>query len=268
MWKKLLFLLALGMVLYSCAKVPMSGRTQLALVDNEELLPLSYQQYNDVIKDGKIVTNTSDGQMVVRVGRRIADAVEKYMRENGYEKELQGFAWEFNLIQEDIVNAWCMPGGKVAFYTGIIPICQDEAGVAVVMGHEVAHAIANHGRERMSNGLLLNGLLGGAQAAMGQNPTLTQSIFLQAFGVGGQLGMLKFSRRHELEADQLGLNFMAMAGYDPRVAPAFWERMSAGSDGAAPPEFLSTHPGPGKRKEELQKQMPKALEYYERSQKR
>lgn len=267
MLRKLIFLMALGLVIYSCAKVPMSGRNQLALVGNEELLPLSYQQYNEVLQGGKIVTNTAQGQMVVRVGKRIADAVDQYMREQGYEKQLEGFAWEFNLIEDDIVNAWCMPGGKVAFYTGILPICQDEAGVAVVMGHEVAHAIANHGRERMSNGLLLNGLLGGAQAAMGQNPTLTQSIFLQAFGVGGQLGMLKFSRRHELEADQLGLNFMAMAGYDPMVAPGFWDRMSEGRNGA-PPEFLSTHPGPGKRKEELQKQMPKALEYYERSNKR
>lgn len=257
--------MAMGLLIYSCAKVPMSGRSQLALVSNEELLPLAYEQYDQVLKEGKLVTNTPDGQMVVKVGRRIAEAVEKYMREQGYEKQLEGFAWEFNLIEDELVNAWCMPGGKVAFYTGIIPICQDETGIAVVMGHEVAHAIANHGRERMSNGLLLNGLLGGAQAAMGQNPSLTQNIFLQAFGVGGQLGMLKFSRRHELEADQLGLNFMALAGYDPREAPGFWDRMSEGGNGS-PPEFLSTHPGPRRRKEQLEKQMPKAMDYYEASQ--
>jgi len=268
MLKKLVFLMALGMLIYSCAKVPMSGRSQLALVSNEELLPMAFDQYNQVLKEGKVVTNTPDGQMVVRVGRRIAEAVEKYMKENGYEKELQGFAWEFNLLEQDVVNAWCMPGGKVAFYTGIIPVCQDEAGIAVVMGHEVAHAIANHGRERMSNGLLMNGLIGGAQAAMGQNPTLTQNLFLQAFGVGGQLGMLKFSRSNELEADQLGLNFMALAGYDPRVAPGFWDRMAGAGSGGAPPEFLSTHPGPNRRKDELNKQMPKAMEYYEKSQKR
>lgn len=267
MLKKLIFLMAMGLLIYSCAKVPMSGRSQLVLVDNEELLPMAFDQYKQVMKDGKVVTNTPDGQMVVRVGKRISDAVERYMRENGYEKELQGFSWEFNLLEEDVVNAWCMPGGKVAFYTGIIPICQDEAGIAVVMGHEVAHAIANHGRERMSNGLLVNGLLGGAQAAMGQNPTLTQSLFLQAFGVGGQLGMLSFSRKHELEADQLGLNFMALAGYDPREAPGFWERMAGAGSGDAPPEFLSTHPGPNRRKDELNKQMPKAMEYYERSKK-
>jgi predicted Zn-dependent protease len=166
-----------------------------------------------------------------------------------------------------MVNAWCMPGGKVAFYTGIMPICRDETGVAVVMGHEVAHAIANHGRERMSNGMLMNGLIGTAQAAMGQNPTLTQNLFLQAFGVGGQLGMLTFSRTHELEADQLGLNFMALAGYDPRTAPGFWDRMSEGSSGAEPPEFLSTHPGPKRRKDELNKAMPAAMVYYEKSNK-
>ncbi len=268
MVKKIIFLLVTGMVIYSCAKVPLSGRNQLSLVSNSEVLPLAYQQYDEVLKNSKVVTNTAEGQMVVRVGKRIAEAVEAYMREKGYEKDLEGFAWEFNLIDENTVNAWCMPGGKVAFYTGIMPICQDEAGVAVVMGHEVAHAIAHHARERMSNGMLLNGLLGGVQVAMGQNPTLTQSIFLQAAGVGGQLGMLKFSRSHELEADQLGLNFMALAGYDPRVAPAFWERMSAAGSGAAPPEFLSTHPGPNRRIDELNKQMPEALNYYEKSNKR
>ncbi|UJP64195.1 M48 family metallopeptidase [Mongoliitalea daihaiensis] len=266
MIKKIIFLLALSLVAYSCAKVPMSNRTQLAIVQNSELLPMAFDQYGQVLKEGRLVTNTPEGQMVVRVGKKIAAAVEVYMKENGLESQLQGFNWEFNLIQEDIVNAWCMPGGKVAFYTGIMPVCQDEAGVAVVMGHEVAHAIANHGRERMSNGLLLNGFIGGAQVAMGQNPSLTQQIFLQSFGIGGQLGMLSFSRRHELEADQLGLNFMAMAGYDPQVAPDFWDRMAALGGGGAPPEFLSTHPGPKRRKDELKKQMPIAMEYYNKYQ--
>lgn len=265
MIKRIFVIALLGLVLYACAKVPMSGRSQLALVSNEELLPMAYQQYNQVLKEGKVITNTADGQMVVRVGKRIAAAVEQYMKANGFEKELEGFAWDFNLLQDPTVNAWCMPGGKVAFYTGIIPICKDETGIAVVMGHEVAHAIAHHGRERMSNGMVLNGLLGTAQAAMGQNPTLTQNLFLQAFGAGGQLGMLSFSRKHELEADQLGLNFMAMAGYDPRAAPGFWDRMSEGREGEAPPDFLSTHPGPNRRKDELNKQMPIALEYFEKS---
>lgn len=267
MVKKIVFFIAFGIIIYSCAKVPMSGRNQLSLVDNVELFPMAYVEYDKVLKQGKVITNSEDGQMVVKVGKRIASAVETYMKANGFEKEIQGFQWEFNLLQEAIVNAWCMPGGKVAFYTGIIPVCQDEAGVAVVMGHEVAHAIASHGGERMSNGMLLNGLLGTAQAAMGQNPTLTQNIMLQAFGVGGELGMLSFSRKHELEADQLGLNFMALAGYDPRVAPAFWGRMEKAGSGGAPPEFLSTHPGPKRRINELNKQMPIALKYYEQSKK-
>lgn len=266
MLKKIFLIIAAGLLTYSCAKVPFSGRNQLNLVSNAEILPMSYDQYNTVLKESKVVTNTANGQSVVKVGKRIAAAVDKYLKEKGYQDELEGFAWEFNLIQDDQVNAWCMPGGKVAFYTGIMPICQDETGIAVVMGHEVAHAIANHARERMSNGLLLNGLLGGVQVAMGQNPSLTQSLFLQAAGVGGQLGMLSYSRKHELEADQMGLNFMAIAGYDPRQAPIFWERMNQGG-GERPPEFLSTHPGPNRRIAQLNNQMANAMKYYQSSQK-
>jgi predicted Zn-dependent protease len=266
MLKKIVFLLFLGALVYSCAKVPLSGRNQLSLVSNAEILPMSYEQYNKVIKEGKVITNTPEGQMVVRVGKRISDAVNQYMIERGLESEMNGFAWEFHLIEDAQVNAWCMPGGKVAFYTGILPICQDETGVAVVMGHEVAHAIAHHARERMSNGLLVNGLIGGFQVAIGQNPSLTQNIFLQAAGFGGQLGMLSFSRKHELEADQLGLNFMALAGYDPRQAPLFWERMNQ-VGGARPPEFLSTHPGPNKRIDQLNNQMAEAMTYFEKSKK-
>ena len=153
-----------------------------------------------------------------------------------------------------------MPGGKVAFYTGIMPMCQDETGVAVVMGHEVAHAVANHGRERMSEGLVANGLLGGLSAAVGQNPTLTQEILMQSAGIGTQLGMLSFSRTHESEADEIGLIFMAMAGYDPREAPEFWKRMDSG--GELPPEFLSTHPHPSTRIKDLEEKIPEAMKYY------
>lgn len=265
MLKKIGVLFLIGLIGYSCATVPLSGRRQLSIIGNSEVLPLSYDQYSQVVKESKIVTNTPDGQKVVNVGRRIASAVEQYLNENNYKSVTQGFAWEFNLIESDQVNAWCMPGGKVAFYTGIMPICQDETGIAVVMGHEVAHAIANHARERMSQGMVANGLLGGIQVAMGENPSLTQTIFLQAIGYGGQVGMLKFSRDQELEADQLGLIFMSIAGYDPRQAPAFWERMNANSGGASPPEFLSTHPGPIRRIERLQEQMPDAMVYYERN---
>jgi predicted Zn-dependent protease len=224
MLKRILILLVIGLFAYGCATVPLSGRRQLSLVDNSAVLPLSYEQYSEVKSESNIVTNTAEGQQVVSVGKDIAAAVEQYLRENNYGDILEGFSWEFNLIKSDQVNAWCMPGGKVAFYTGIMPICQDETGVAVVMGHEVAHAIANHARERMSQGLVANGLMGGLQVALGENPSLTETIFLQAVGIGGQVGMLKFSRDQELEADQLGLIFMAIAGYDPREAPKFWER--------------------------------------------
>ena len=265
MLKKIGVFFLIGLIGYSCATVPLSGRRQLSIIGNSEILPLSYDQYSQVVRESKIVTNTPDGQKVVNVGRRIASAVEQYLKENNYKSVTEGFAWEFNLIESDQVNAWCMPGGKVAFYTGIMPICQDETGIAVVMGHEVAHAIANHARERMSQGMVANGLLGGIQVAMGENPSLTQTIFLQAIGYGGQVGMLKFSRDQELEADQLGLIFMSIAGYDPRQAPAFWERMNANAGGASPPEFLSTHPGPTRRIERLQEQMPDAMVYYEKN---
>jgi predicted Zn-dependent protease len=265
MIKKIIILLTIVLIVDGCARVPLSGRRQVSIIGNSEILPMSYEQYDQVIAESKTVTNSPQGQMVVNVGNRIAKAVESYLKERGYDDETEGFAWEFHLIENEQVNAWAMPGGKVAFYTGIMPIAPDETGVAVVMGHEVAHAIANHARERMSQGLVANGLLGGLQAAMGQNPNLTQTIFLQAVGFGGQVGMLKFSRNQELEADELGLTFMALAGYDPREAPKFWERMEAAAGGGErPPEFLSTHPGPDRRIQKLNEMMPGAMEYYER----
>ncbi len=245
---------------YGCAKVPVSGRQQLSLVSNEELFPMSYQQYEEVLAESKLSNNSEWAGMVERTGNRIQKAVERYMEEKGYTNHLKGYEWEFNLIESEIINAWCMPGGKVAFYTGIMPICQDETGVAVVMGHEIAHAVANHGSERMSKGLVANGLLGGLSVAIGQNPTLTQEILMQSAGIGTELGMLKFSRIHESEADEIGLIFMAMAGYDPREAPEFWKRMDQG--GELPPEFLSTHPHPETRIKELEAQIPQAMEYY------
>src|SRR5690606_5122057 len=226
---KRFFLIALSAILlYACAKVAVTGRQQLSLVSNSEILPLAEQQYDSVVRSARLSTNQQQTAMVKSVGSRIQRAVERYMAEHNASAELQGFQWEFNLIDDpNMVNAWCMPGGKVAFYTGIMPICKDEAGVAVVMGHEVAHAIAHHARERMSQALVANGLLGTLGAALGQNPTLTKELFFQAVGVGAQVGMLKFSRQHESEADRIGLIFMAMAGYDPHEAPRFWERMQS-----------------------------------------
>ncbi|WP_035468246.1 M48 family metallopeptidase [Algoriphagus mannitolivorans] len=259
--KKILLIFLVGLMAYACAKVPLTGRSQLAVVSNEEIMPLVETEYQKFKAEAKLVTNTADGQRVVKVGKRISQAVEKFLIQEGYDDLVKTFNWEFNLAESKEVNAWCMPGGKVAFYTGIMPVCQDENGVAVVMGHEVAHAVASHARERMSNGLAANFGLSFLSAAMGQNPTLVQQIFLQSVGIGSQLEMLRFSRKHELEADELGLIFMAMAGYDPRTAPVFWERM-AKVGGEAPPEFLSTHPGPDRRIERLNANMAKALEYY------
>ena len=260
--KKLAIIFGIGMIAYACAKVPLTGRSQLALVSSEEIQPLVNEQYDQVLKENKVVTNTADGQKVLKVGNRMAKAVEDYLRSQGYADIADNFQWEFNLLQSEQVNAWCMPGGKVAFYTGIMPITQTETGIAVVMGHEIAHAVAAHSRERMSNGLLANFGVSVLSSAIGQNPTLTQSIFLQSVGIGSELGMLSFSRKHETEADELGLTFMALAGYDPREAPIFWERMQAQSGGQAPPEFLSTHPDPKNRIKKLNQWMPEALKYY------
>lgn len=259
--KKIVLVFAAGLLLYSCTTVPLTGRKSLSMVSNEEIQPLVNEEYKKAITANKNVTNTADGQRVVRVGQKMAKAVEAYLVAEGFQSLANDMSWEFNLLESDQINAWCMPGGKVAFYTGILPVTKDEAGIAVVMGHEIAHAVASHAGERMSNGMLLNGLLGGASSAMGQNPTMMQQILLQGVGAGSQLGMLSFSRKHELEADEMGLIFMAMAGYDPRQAPAFWQRMAA-AGGGAPPEFLSTHPGPDRRIERLNANMPKAMKYY------
>lgn len=262
MIRKIVILLFAGMFLYACATVPITGRRQLNLVSNAELLPLSYDQYQQVISESKLSTNSEWVNMVKTVGNKTKNAVERYMREHGQGEALEGYAWEFHLIQEDVINAWCMPGGKVAFYTGIMPICQDENGVAVVMGHEIAHAVANHARERFSQTMLAQTGLSTVSGALGQNPSLTQQLLLQAAGLTTQIGMLKFSRTHESEADRLGLIFMAMAGYNPQEAPEFWKRMDAASGGNRPPEFLSTHPNPGTRINDLNKHMAEAMKYY------
>jgi len=265
MLKNVIILMIVGCLFYACANVPITGRQQLSLVSNAEIIPIVNQQYDSVIRNSKLSSNREQTNMVKNVGARIQKAVEKYMAQNNLSSQLEGFDWEFNLIDDQkTVNAWCMPGGKVAFYTGIMPICKDEAGVAVVMGHEVAHAIANHGRERMSQGLVANMGLSTIGAAMGQNPGMTKQILLQAVGVGTQIGMLKFSRQHESEADEIGLIFMAMAGYDPNNAVSFWQRMDEMSGGGAPPEWLSTHPSHSTRISDLQANMPKAMQYYKK----
>lgn len=252
-------------ILYGCATVAVTGRKQLSLVSNAELMPMAAQQYQEVIAKGPLSKDAEQTAMIKRVGGRIEKAVGQYMANAGRSAELADFKWEFNLIDDPkTVNAWCMPGGKVAFYTAILPICKDETGVAIVMGHEVAHAIANHGRERMSQQLAAQFGLNAVGVLMGQNPTAGQQLLMQAVGAGTSVGMLKFSREHESEADHMGIIFMAMAGYDPNQAPSFWERMSTLSGGQQPPEFLSTHPSHETRIRDLQGWIPEAMQYYQK----
>ncbi|NVK86409.1 MAG: M48 family metallopeptidase [Cytophagia bacterium] len=264
-----LFIFLLAVTAWACSTVPITGRSQLTgLISDEQVVAMSAEAYKDVIDSVKISNDAEQTAMVRRVGTRIKSAIEKYLSDNGQSSLLDGFDWEFNLIDNDTtVNAWAMPGGKVAFYTGILPICEDELGVAVVMGHEVAHAVAKHGQERMNTAYAQQIGLSLGSVALGQDPTMAQRLVFQAVGMGSQLGMLAFSRKHESEADELGLIFMAIAGYDPSSAPKFWERMSA-TGGGAPPEFLSTHPSHETRISRLNAKLPEAMEYYEKSEMR
>lgn len=246
----------------SCAKVPMTGRRQFKLLPESELVSMSLTSYQAFLDTSQVVRSGNDRDAVVRVGSRIAKAVESYLATTRDSSDIKNYNWQFNLVQDNQVNAWCMPGGKVVFYTGIMPICQSDEGIAVVMGHEIAHAIARHGNERMSQGIAQQ--LGGVAlaVALSDKPEETQNLYSMAYGVGTNLGvMLPFSRKHESEADEIGLMFMAMAGYNPEEAPKFWERMNA-IGGTRPPAFLSTHPDPAKRAARLQELMPKALSYY------
>ena len=260
-----------------CQRVPLSGRSQLLLIPNAQLLPLSFTSYRGVIDTSRVLRSGNDAEMVQRVGSRLKDAMETYLRANNFASRTEGFQWEFNLIQSPQVNAWCMPGGKVAFYTGILPYTQNEAGIATVMGHEISHALASHGNERMSEGLLANGLIQGGQIALGaiaqSRPQQTNALLLQAAGVvlpvAYQVGRaLPHNRKQELEADKLGLIFMAMAGYNPNEAVGFWTRMAKAGGGKKPPEFLSTHPSDSRRIRDIQSQLPEALTYYNQAAKR
>lgn len=262
------YLLLTAIVFFgSCKTVPLTGRKQLSLISSSQVQSLSYDQYSTVISEAQLSSNAEWTGWVKDVGNDIKNAVEQYLNSKGQGDLLKGYKWDFNLIEDDqMVNAWCMPGGKVAFYTGIMPICKDKNGVAVVMGHEVAHAIARHGAERMSQGMVQQ--LGGVALAVAvrDKPAETQALFLGAYGIASTVGgMLPFSRLHESEADELGLTFMAMAGYDPRVAPDFWKRMSDNSGGNQPPEFISTHPNHSTRIANLNRWMPDAMRYYNES---
>lgn len=256
-------MLLLALVILSCSTVPITGRKQFSLIPSSTLLSMSAQQYSEFLNSNPIITGTAESQMVKRVGMRIRAAVEEYFEERDLGSELEDYAWEFNLVDSDQVNAWAMPGGKIVFYAGILPYTQDEEGLAVVMGHEIAHVVAQHGNERMSQQLVVQ--MGGLalSKALESKPEETQALALTAFGVGSQVfGILPYSRLHEYEADRLGTIFMAMAGYDPGAAPAFWTRMSQAHGGGAPPEFLSTHPSDENRIAELREVQDEARQYY------
>lgn len=263
---KLFALLGVVLILLvACATVPITGRRSMSFIPGSTLNSMAFSQYEEFIGSANLSANQKDAAMVMRVGGRIQRAVEQYMIANNMRNKLDGYAWEFNLVDDPLVNAWAMPGGKVVVYTGLLPVAENETGLAVVMGHEIAHAIAGHGNERMSQGLIMQ--MGGLaiNEAIKNKPEETKALFMTAFGLGAQLGiLLPYSRLHESEADHLGLIFMAMAGYDPHAAVNFWQRMSA-SGGETPPEFLSTHPSHGTRIEDINKLMAEAMTYYQKN---
>ncbi len=246
-----------------CSTVPITGRKQLSFIPQGDLMTLSDQGYKDVLSNSTLSTDVASKQKVVEVGQKISASAETFMRENGMEKDLARYKWEINLIEDSkTVNAFCMPGGKIVVYTGILPVARDENGLATVMSHEVAHAIANHGGERMSQELLVQaGGMGLAQLAKSK-PALARQILMQAYGAGSHVGiLLPYSRSHESEADNMGLVLMARAGYDPKTAVVFWERMSS-VGGTQPPELLSTHPANARRIADINKEIPAAEKYY------
>jgi predicted Zn-dependent protease len=256
-------LVVLLISLSACSTVPITGRSQLNLIPGSSMMSMSLQQYDQFLKEHKVSTDQVQTATVKRVGANIQQAVERYFASSGLSQHLSDYKWEFNLVEDKQVNAWCMPGGKVVVYTGILPVARGDAGLAVIMGHEIAHAIAEHGNERMSQGLLAQ--MGGValSTALNTQTAATQQLWMSVYGVGAQYGaIMPYGRMQESEADHLGLIFMAMAGYDPNEAVAFWERMSAQKGGKAPPEFLSTHPSDAKRIENIRRLIPEAMQHY------
>ncbi|MBN1462824.1 MAG: M48 family metallopeptidase [Paludibacteraceae bacterium] len=259
--KKLIVIVAI-IALGACSSVPITGRKQMMLVSDAEVLSMSLSSYQEYMKTAKISTNTTQTAMVKNVGSKIAAAVENYLRTNGLSSEIKNFKWEFNLVQDKVPNAFCMPGGKVVVNEGILPITATETGLAVVVGHEIAHAVAKHGNERMSQQLAAQ--LGGEllSVALQTKSAQTQTIWSSVYGLGAQVGViLPYSRTHEYEADKLGMIFMAMAGYDVNECVSFWQRMKTLSGGKSSPEFLSTHPSDDNRIAEMKKNIPEALKY-------
>lgn len=249
----------------ACSTNPVTGRQQFKLVSEQELQSMAVQQYRQFLSTNRVVSPSADrdAEMVRRVGQRLANSITQYYKSQKLGEVLDGYKWEFNLVNDKAANAWAMPGGKIVVYTGLLPITQNEAALANVLGHEISHAIFQHGNERVSQGLAQQ--LGGAalSVAVANQPAATQNLFLSAYGIGSTVGLiLPFSRKHELEADRYGMRWAAMAGYNPAEAIALWQRMAKNSNGGAPPEFLSTHPSEGSRIEQLQRYLPEARKYY------
>jgi len=257
--KKIISLAIVLLMIASCSTVPITGRKRVNLVSDAQILPASFAQYEGFLKENKLSSDAKMTNEIQSTGVKISKAVDKFMRANGMVSEANSYRWEFNLIEDASVNAWCMPGGKVVFYTGILPICANTDGIAAVMGHEVAHAFAKHGQERMTSAY--GQQLGGIAVAIGTNnkDPKTKALWNTIYGVGSTVGMLAYSRTHETEADKLGMVFMIMAGYKPEEAINVWIRMSERAGGNAPPEFLSTHPSNQTRIQNLKQYLPTAV---------
>ena len=264
---KIVLLAVVTALMVSCGTtrvVPISGRTQTLLVNDEQVLSLSNQEYSNFMKSAKVSTNSANTAMVKRVGQRLASAVENYLKSNGLSSEVKNFSWEFNLVQNKEANAFCRPGGKIVVYEGLLPYTQNEASLAIVLGHEIAHAVAKHSAEQMSTQIRNQygtQILGGVLEAAGVSSTTTQlaQILTQK---GLQFRSLKYSRNHETEADRMGLIFAAMAGYDPSVAVAFWQRMAQGNGNSNQSDMFSDHPSDAKRIATIKAELPEALKYY------
>ncbi len=255
--KKIILILSIFIGVTACKTNPFTGKNTLNFYKNSQVFPMAFAQYDQFLEENKVVENTSEAKMITKVGQRISSAAERWLSANGYQGYLKDYKWEYNLVKDETVNAWCMPGGKIVFYTGILPICKGETGVAVVMGHEVAHALADHGAQRMSAGTLQQ--LGAVAGNIAIQDDQKRNLFNQAYGVGSTVGiMLPFGRSHETEADRIGLQIMAIAGYNPDEAAELWKRMKANSGGQAPPEFLSTHPSNDTRIKNLTEWAPAA----------
>ncbi len=253
--------LSIALLFTACSTVPISNRKQMNLLPESQMVSMSLTSYQDFLKQNPPVTGTPEAQMVKNIGAKIQSAVVTYLGQNKMGDRVAGYKWEYNLVNSPEVNAWCMPGGKVVVYSGILQLTQDEASLAIVMGHEIAHAVARHGNERMSQMLMQQAGGMALDVALSTKAAETKNMFMTAYGAGSTLGILKYSRTHETEADKLGLIFAAMAGYDPQKAIAFWQRMGQ-QGGAKPPEFLSSHPSDATRIKDLQSYMPTALKYY------